>query len=134
VKTTILADTGPLYALTDPSDQFHARSRSELDAIETRGFLVAASYATLSECYTLVLRRLGGSYARQWLPEVLEGAVLFNPEPADYRAAATQLDRFPDHPITLVDAVTVVMADRLKMPVWTFDRHFAMMRVKVWSI
>ena len=80
MKKTILADTGPLYALTDPSDQFHTRSRSELDAIETRGFLVAASYA------------------RQWLVEVLEGAVLLNPEPADFRAAATQLDRFPDPP------------------------------------
>jgi predicted nucleic acid-binding protein len=65
--------------------------------------------------------------------EVLEGAVLLNPEPADFRAAATRLDRFPDHPITLVDAVTVVLADRLEIPVWTFDRHFAMMRVKVWT-
>jgi predicted nucleic acid-binding protein len=41
-------------------------------------------------------------------------------------------DRFPDQRITLVDAVTAVMADKLGMPVWSFDRRFAAMRVKLW--
>lgn len=91
-----------------------------------------AGYQTLCEAHTLVLRRLGGNYARQWLAETLEGAVLLNPEPMDYTMAAAQLDRFPDKPITLVDAVTAVMAGRLGMPVWSFDRHFATMRVKLW--
>jgi predicted nucleic acid-binding protein len=39
---------------------------------------------------------------------------------------------FPDQRITLVDAVTAVMAGKLGMPVWSFDRHFAAMRVKLW--
>lgn len=80
----------------------------------------------------MVLRRLGGKYAGQWLAELLEGALLLNPEPVDYMVASAELERFPDQPITLVDAVTAVMAGGLRTPVWTFDRHFATMRVKVW--
>lgn len=132
MNQAVLADTGPLYALTDPSDQYHARSRAELTAIEARNFTVAVGYATLCETHTLILRRLGGAYARQWLGEMMDGALLLNPEAADYSQAAAQLTRFPDHPITLVDAVTVALSRRLEVPVWTFDRHFATMRTKIW--
>jgi uncharacterized protein len=128
----VLADTGPLYALSDPSDQYHDRARAEMGAIERRNLTVAVSYATLCEAYTLVLRRLGAAYAHQWLTEILDGAVLLNPEAADYSFAAGQLTRFPDHSITLVDAVTAALSRRLEIPVWTFDRHFTTMRARVW--
>ena len=100
--------------------------------IEARNATVAVSYATLCETYTLVLRRLGGAYARQWLDEMLDGALLLNPEAADYSQAAAQLTRFSDHPITLVDAVTRSLSRRLEIPVWTFDRHFTTMRTMLW--
>jgi predicted nucleic acid-binding protein len=132
LNQAVLADTGPLYALADPSDQYYARSRSELTAIEARDLTVAVSYATLCETHTLILRRLGRGYARQWLDEILDGALLLNPEAADYSQAAAQLTRFSDYPITLVDAVTGALSRRLEIPVWTFDRHFATMRAKLW--
>jgi uncharacterized protein len=132
MNKVVLADTGPLYALADPSDQFHVRAAAELETIEKRGYTVAASYATLCEAYTLVLRRLSVAYARQWLGEMLDGAVLVNPEPADYNAAMARLDRFADQPITLVDALTAVIGSRLRVPLWAFDRHFATMRAKLW--
>jgi predicted nucleic acid-binding protein len=128
----VLADTGPLYALSDPSDQYHDRAHAEMGAIERRNLTVAVSYATLCEAYTLVLRRLGAQYAHQWLTEILDGAVLLNPEAVDYSFAAGQLTRFPDHPITLVDAVTAALSRRLEISIWTFDRHFATMRARVW--
>jgi len=132
MKRSVVADTGPLYALADPSDQFHERATTELTGMTRRGFEVAISYATLCEAYTLVLRRLGVDYARQWLAEILAGAYLVNPEPADYTLAAVQLDRFPEHDITLVDAVTALIGHKLRAHVWTFDRHFDTMRVKLW--
>jgi predicted nucleic acid-binding protein len=134
VNTTVLTDTGPLYALADPSDQFHDRAGEELDAVGRSGSSVAVSYPVLCEAHTLVLRRLGGRYARRWLAQILDGALLLNPEPSDYSFAAAQLERFPDHPITLVDAVTATMSRRLGVAVWTFDRHFVTMRVKLWRL
>ena len=128
---TVLADTGPLYALADPSDQYHRQATSELDQILNGNARIGVPYPVLCESYTLVLRRLGGSYSRQWLSELLEGAVLLNPEPADYLTAAALLDRFRDHAITLTDAVTAVSAERLQLSVWTYDRHFTIMGAAV---
>jgi predicted nucleic acid-binding protein len=133
MKTAVLADTGPLYALADASDQFHKRAHSELREIEKRGLAIAAGYPVLCEAHTLIRRRLGGAYASQWLSEMFEGAVLLSPIPADYLLAAKQLEKFFDHPITLVDAVTAAMSRRLELSVWSFDRHFATMRSAVWK-
>ncbi len=128
----ILADTGPLYALADVSDQFHCRAVAELESIENSGLAVGATYSTLCEAYTLVLRRLGRQYAHTWLGEMLAGAILWNPEPADYVRASVEIDRYSDQAITLVDAVTGVMSNKLGLPVWSYDRHFVTLRVKLW--
>ena len=95
MNSTVLADTGPLYALADPSDQFHSRAAAELNTIQRRGFAIAIGYPTLCEAHTLILRKLGGAYSRQWLSEVLAGAHLLNPDVADYGRAAERLERFP---------------------------------------
>ncbi len=132
MKAAVLADTGPLYALADPSDPYHARATAELEAIAKRSLTVAVSYVTLCEAHALVLRRLGGAYSRGWLAEVLDGTVLLSPEPGDYLLAAAELEQFPDHLITLVDAVTAALSRRLQVPVWAFDRHFTTMRASIW--
>jgi predicted nucleic acid-binding protein len=132
MKAVVLADTGPLYALADPSDQLHRRAVADLESIGKRNFAVAVSYPNLCEAHTLVLRRLGGEYACQWLDEIFEGAVLVNPEPGDYQLAGSRLKRFADHPITLVDAVVAALSFRLEVPVWSFDRNFITMRANLW--
>jgi predicted nucleic acid-binding protein len=130
--SAVLADTGPLHALADPSDQFHSRAAKEMRLLEKRGVTVIVCYATLCEAYTLVLRRLGVEYARQWLAEILEGATLVNPDVRDYLLGAERLERFAGQPITLVDAVTAAIGGRMEIPIWTFDRHFSTMRAPVW--
>lgn len=126
----VLADTGPLYALADTSDQYHSRAQAELAQFAAAGCYITVAYPTLAESYTLVLRRLGTAYAHLWLHELMDGSSLINPEPSDYIEAIRILASFSDQPITLFDAVTGAVAERLGLSLWTYDRHFDLMRSK----
>jgi predicted nucleic acid-binding protein len=132
VANPVLSDTGPLYALADPSDQYHRRAVRELQLLAKEGRPVAIAYPTLAECYTLVLRRLGSTYCRSWLEEILQGSMLLNPEEADFLSGCSLLAKFRDQPLTLFDVVAAVMSRRLKTPVWTYDRHFDLLSVQRW--
>jgi predicted nucleic acid-binding protein len=127
-----LADTGPLYALADPSDQFHDRAHTELEIIASRKNPVVVIFPVLCEAHTLVLRRLGGKYAVGWLNEMLSGSLPLNPEAKDYVDAVSGLQKYSDQPITLVDALLAGLTHKLNVQVWTFDRHFVTMRTNVW--
>ena len=129
---TVLADTGPLYALADPSDQFHDRARRELETIVSRNNPILVIFPVLCEAHTLVLRRLGAKYAAGWLSEMLSGSLPLNPEAKDYLEAAGGLRKYSGHPITLVDALLAALTHKLNVQVWTFDRHFVTMRANVW--
>ena len=128
----VLADTGPLYALADPSDQYHIPAQEELERLIAAGRFVAITYMTLAESYTLVLRRLGIAYAHAWLQEITDGSAMINPEPGDYIQAARLIVAYTDQPITMFDAVAVAVAERLSLAVWTYDRHFDLMGSKRW--
>ena len=132
VLKPVLADTGPLYALADPSDQYHNDAREQLERLTAAGRFVAITYMTLAESYTLVLRRLGITYAHAWLQEITDGSAMINPEPGDYIQAARLIAAYTDQPITMFDAVAVAVAERLSLAVWTYDRHFDLMGSKRW--
>jgi predicted nucleic acid-binding protein len=129
----VLADTGPLYALSDPSDQYHARAREQMTRLGAEGYLVAVTYPTISETYTLVLRRLGAHYAHGWIEQLLDGVVAINPEPGDYQKAILLVLRYPDQLITLFDALIAVLAEKMGHPVWSYDHHFDLMRAVRWD-
>ena len=131
LSPVILADTGPLYALADPSDQYHKRATRELESI-IQAHSVAISIPVLCEAHTLILRRLGGNYARQWLGEILAGGIVLSPGLDDIDSAVERLEKFRDHPLTLTDTVLASVSARMSAPVWTFDRHFSMMSASVW--
>jgi predicted nucleic acid-binding protein len=129
----VLCDTGPLYALADPSDQYHSRAVRELKSLARQGRTAAIAYPTLAECYTLVLRRLGRLYSGKWLDELLEGSILVNPETGDYLNGCALLSEFEDQPVTLFDAVAAVLSGRLRSQIWTYDRHFDLLGVIRWQ-
>jgi predicted nucleic acid-binding protein len=132
MRKPILADTGPLYALADPSDQYHLQAQEQLERLTAAGRFVAITYLTLAECYTLILRRLGTAYAHQWLEEIADGSATINPEPADYIEASRLIVAYTDQPITMFDAVAAAVGERLSLSVWTYDRHFELMGSKQW--
>jgi predicted nucleic acid-binding protein len=129
----VLADTGPLYALSDPSDQYHARAREQMTRLGAEGYLVAVTYPTISETYTLVLSRLGAQYAHGWIEQLLDGVVAINPEPGDYQKAILLVLSYPDQLITLFDALIAVLAEKMGRPVWSYDHHFDLMRAVRWD-
>lgn len=57
----ILADTGPLFALADPNDQFHQRAHEESLRLEHSQVSVVIAFPTVVEAYNLILRRLNSS-------------------------------------------------------------------------
>jgi predicted nucleic acid-binding protein len=128
----LLADTGPLYALADPQDQFHERARDEVDRFYLEGYRPIASWSTLVEAHNLILRRLGLRAARRWLGELMAGTDLLNPLAEDYLKAIDLLRLYPDQDISLCDGVLATLSSQFELPVWTFDHHFDVMQAHVW--
>ncbi len=129
---SVLADTGPLYALVDPDDEHHERAKAELGRLSAEGWILLVAFPILMESYTLVLRRLGVKVAQGWWREIIEGAGLVTPGREDYLEAGRRADRYSDQEITLFDALSAVLSDELEAPIWTYDHHFDVMRATVW--
>lgn len=129
---SLLADTGPLYALVDPGDRLHLRAQSEASRIAEERLTVVVAVPTLFESYSLVLRRLGMRASQRWLAELSAGVGLLNPHRDDYNAAAQRVQTYSEQDITLFDTLVAVLADQMGLRVWTFDHHFDVMGVDVW--
>lgn len=128
----MLADTGPLYATLDPRDDRFEQAREDVSRLNSERLSVAVPVPILCESYSLVLYRLGTKRAQAWLEEIRGRASMVNPSNQDYEAAADLISEYPDQRLSLFDAVTAILSERLGAPVWTYDHHFDVMRVEVW--
>ena len=129
----VLADTGPLYALTDPDDQYHGRSHSELARLKAARCTLTAPLPVLGESYSLILYRLGPETVIRWWDRTHAGGVgLLNPNRDDYLQAAQRIARFRDQPLSLFDGLLLILSERLDVPVWTFDHHLEVAGGKIW--
>lgn len=128
----ILADTTPLYGAIDTSDQFHARAQAEIQRIAKEKLIVVVSFPVYIETYSLLLYRLGFEQANRFSQNCLESANLLNLTEEQYLKAIKKVQQFPDQTITIVDALTAILADELNIPVWTYDYHFDVMKISVW--
>lgn len=129
--SAVLADTGPLYAATVVSDQYHQRAQQEATRLGS-GTEVIIAYPILMETYGLLLRRLTPSFCHSWLTQMRERADLITPTTKDYATAMERVQRYPDQDVSLFDALLAVLSKRFATPVWTFDHHFDVLRVDVW--
>jgi uncharacterized protein len=128
----VIADTGSLYATYDKSDRFHTLAQEQLSDINQADLAVIVPYPVLLESHSLILKRLGIPASLRFIEEINQGADIINLTLEDYQQAQQRLQRFPDQSITLFDASTAILSDRLQLPVWTYDSHFDIMRISVW--
>ena len=130
-------DTGPLYGLLDPKDQWYERAGALFERLEGEGADVVAAYPAMLETHRLLLSRQKVSLPH--LHALIEDAfsifsVLY-PVEADADVARASLKRFNDQRITLTDATVAAMAIREGAQVATFDvRHFSLMGADVYPI
>jgi uncharacterized protein len=132
MKPAVLADTGPLYAAIDRNDQYHQRAHHEISRLSQNQLDVLIAFPTLFEAHALILRRLGKHTSFNWLREIRDVSTILAPTIDDYGAAQEKVLKYPDQSITLFDALLAVLAGRAKIPVWTYDHHFEVMRSRVW--
>ena len=125
--TRVLADTGPLYALADRRDQHHDDARRQLELLNARQTTFLVTPATLCEAHRLVGSRLGFLFAADWIAAIHQAAALIDSTPEDLADAQLFVRKFADQSVSLNDALSAVVARRISAPVWTFDRHFALM-------
>lgn len=132
MRGVVLADTGPLYAAADPNDSQHERSLREQAHLEAQSLRAVVSYATLQEAHGLVLRKLGTAQARTFLRDLLHTTVFVVPIEEDHKEAIRCVLQYSDQDISMADAINAETADRLQVPMWTYDHHFDDMGSHVW--
>ena len=132
MRLAVFADTGPLFAAIDRSDQYHQRAQSELAKIAKDQLDILIAFPTLFEAHALILRRFGTRVSHHWLTDIRKGFTLVAPTLEDYREAYEKLLKYDDQAITLFDALIAVLASRAGVAVWTYDHHFDVMQSRVW--
>ena len=122
----LLLDTGPLYALADADDAWHAPVR---DFLAARREVLLVPVTVLPEVAYLLASRLGEAVERRFVASLAARELTIEDlKAADVERCRDLLDRYPQ--LGFVDATVVAMAERLRLPaiVTTDRRHFAPVR------
>jgi predicted nucleic acid-binding protein len=123
----IVVDSGPIIALFDAGDRYHA------DAIEfVRG--TRARLATTLAVVTEAMYVLDESLTAQrsllaWIHA--GGLTLHEPDAASFARIGELLEKYGDLPMDFADAVTVELCERLGIiHIASVDRHFDIYRIR----
>lgn len=126
--TSILTDTGPLYALADEDDEWHDRVRAFL---ETGRHQLVVPVTVLPEICSLIGTYLGAAAETRFIRSVHSGEVSVEQlNKADLTRTLAVMERYQDAHLGFVDASVVAVAERLKVrEILTTDRrHFSLVR------
>ena len=125
-KLAVLIDTGPLYALADPSDGRHIEANKCVREITRHRFPLFITNLVVAECHRRVLHNLGSRRGLEFLASIHDGRInIVCVERDDSRSAREILERHPDQAISLTDATSLAVMARLGIvKAFSFDRHF----------
>jgi len=125
VKRRFLLDTGPLVALLNRSDRYHAWAAEQWTEADAP---LLSCEAVVAEACHLLRSCPGGGAAVVEL--VRRGAIALPFALAEESAAVARLlDRYADLPMSLADACLVRMAETLGCSVMTIDADFRVYRI-----
>jgi len=125
---TIVADTGPLYALVDASDAWHERVVAWWKQ-NRKPIIVPVT--VMPEVAYLLQTRIGTDAEIEFVRSVAEGELAAEPiEPGDFDRAVALMERYADQMLGFVDASVVAVAERVEArEILTTDRrHFGVVR------
>lgn len=125
---TVIADTGPLYALVDADDEWHERAVEWWRA--NREPIVVPVCVLPEVCY-LLQARISLEAESAFIRAVAKGEFIVEPlEPEDITRAAMLMGKYADLGLGFVDATVIATAERLDVTeVLTADRrHFSAVR------
>ena len=125
---TIVADTGPIYALIDASDIWHDRVKAWWSRAARN---VVLPVTILPEITYLLQRRIGPAAEEALVRAVADGElVIEHLDDEDLPRIADIMHAYRDFPLGFVDASVVAVAERLEArEVLTTDRrHFGVVR------
>lgn len=128
IRLTVVADTGPIYALIDASDNWHARvatwwGRATSDVVLPVTILAEVTY--------LLQTRIGPVAEEAFVRAIADGEFTIEPlDDEDLPRIADIMHAYRDLPLGFVDASVVAVAERLEArEVLTTDRkHFGVLR------
>ncbi len=127
-RLTVVADTGPIYALIDASDGWHAR----VNAWWTRGTAnVVLPVTILAEVTYLLQTRIGPVAEEAFVRAIADGEFTVEPlDDEDLPRIADIMHAYRDLPLGFIDASVVAIAERLEArEILTTDRkHFGVVR------
>jgi uncharacterized protein len=125
----VVADTSAMLALLDRGDPHHTAFRRLY--LENRHAWVLP-WATLVEVDYLTATRLGARAQMAWFDDLVTGAYTVEwGRDEDLSAARTLAGKYGSLEMGLVDAVVMIVAERLRGDIATLDlRHFGAVAMK----
>jgi predicted nucleic acid-binding protein len=110
----VLADSGPLIALFNGADRWHAPVRDWLR--HNPGATLLSTWPVATEVCALLARRIGNAAALDFLRWAQRGGItLHGPEEGSLTEVLRLSERFADLPFDLADASIAELATRLKL-------------------
>ncbi len=123
-----VTDAGPLVALLDARDKYHAPCHRVLDSLSLP---LLTTLPALTEAMYFLGRRFGWrGQERLWAMVTAEHLVVADTAEADLARMREFMDRYADVPMDFADASLVALLDTLHSDViYSTDGHFAVYRL-----